>query len=321
MNSPNRREAPASLGFGRHALGRWREWMRRCADAAPTYSLAMLARRLCLAGVTDPVDVVLFDSQRARLHPRDNRCERRAVAGVLFWDRAERAALAEAIRAAEDRGFVFVDAGANVGLYTLWAKAAAAKAGIALTALAIEPDPINAARLRFNMKASGDEGVAIAAVALSDRAGTVRIAASDCANRGTVRLASAASADAVEVPASPLLDVVRASGLQRIDAMKVDIEGSEIAVLTRFLADAPPALLPSLLLIEVAQEESQLLDLLVRHGYRLDRQVGINGILSRPKRASGLAEVRLLPSAGRPDPDVSATESEDRNRPASASAM
>ncbi|MEQ9124619.1 MAG: FkbM family methyltransferase [Alphaproteobacteria bacterium] len=214
-----------------------------------------------------------------------------------------------------------MDAGANVGLYTLWAKAAAAKAGVALTALAIEPDPINAARLRFNMEASGDATVAIATVALSARPGTVRIAASNGANRGTVRLAPAASANAVEVPASPLLDVVRAAGLQRVDAMKVDIEGSEIAVLTRFLADAPPSLLPSLLLVEVAQEEDQLLDLLVRHGYRLDRRVGINGILSRPKRDACLAEVRLSPSAGRPDQGASLTESGDLNRPASASAM
>lgn len=250
----------------------------------------MLARRLCLAGVPDPVDVVLFGSQRARLHPRDNRCERRAVAGVRFWDPAERAILAEAIHAAEDRRFVFVDAGANVGLYTLWAKAAAATAGVALTALAIEPDPINAARLRFNVEASGNEGVAIATVALSDRSGTVRVAASNVANRGTVRLSTAMSAYAVEVPASPLLDVVRTAGVQRVDAMKIDIEGSEIPVLTRYLADAPHSLLPSLLLIEIAQEEDRLLELLARHGYRLDRRTRINAILSLRKTDERPAE-------------------------------
>ena len=268
--------------FGAHCLSMLREAVRQAGDRAPWYWLAKLARKIALCGQSGPFDVSLFGSQKARLHPYDNRCERRAITGVRFWDTAERAALDAAAQAAGSDGFVFVDAGANVGLYTLSVRAAALAAGVPFQGLAIEPDPTNGARLRCNLDASGADDVAIAPVALSATAGRIQLISVGLANRGEVRLADAGAKNAIDVEAKPLLDVVRAAGLARIDAMKVDIEGQEAQALDPFFQAAPKALRPKLLIVETSRDgRPALIDLLKSHGYKVDRRVDINTILRR----------------------------------------
>lgn len=247
---------------------------------APFYWIAELARKTALGAAPGPFDIDIFNTQRARLHPHDNRCERRAIAGVKFWDGAERAALREAARDSGDAGFVFVDAGANVGLYTLSVRADAAALGTPFKALAIEPDPMNRQRLAFNLEASGATDVRIAPVALAATPGKLELLSVGLQNRGEVRLAKAGAADTVEVDALPLLDVVTGAGLDRIDAMKVDIEGQEAAVLDPFLLSAPNALKPRLLIVETSRDgRPALIELLQGHGYAVDRRVDINTIM------------------------------------------
>jgi hypothetical protein len=47
-----------------------------------------------------------------------------------------------------------------------------------------------------------------------------------------------------------LLSVLREAGIDRIDALKIDVEGMEDKILLPFFRDAPPSLWPSLLQIE-----------------------------------------------------------------------
>lgn len=268
--------------FGAHRLSMIREAIRQAGDRAPWYWLAELARKIALLGQPGPFDITLFGSQNARLHPFDNRCERRAIAGVRFWDPVERAAFGQAAQAAGPAGFVFVDAGANVGLYTLSVRAAALAAGVPFRGLAIEPDPTNSARLRFNLAASGADDLTVAPVALSATPGRIQLVSVGLANRGEVRLADAGTENAVEVEAKPLLDVALAAGLERIDAMKVDIEGQEAQALDPFFQAAPKALRPELLIVETSRDgRPALIDLLESHGYKVDRRVDINTILRR----------------------------------------
>ncbi len=74
------------------------------------------------------LDVTVFASQRARLHPSDNICEKRVYLTPQLWDRAERALLGDIISNFGGRTFRFADIGANVGLYTLFARAEALRA-------------------------------------------------------------------------------------------------------------------------------------------------------------------------------------------------
>ncbi|MEL6479259.1 MAG: FkbM family methyltransferase [Pseudomonadota bacterium] len=267
--------------FGTHALPAWAETLRRAAQRAGTGPLARraasLIRRICLVGRSDPVDVEPFPGQRARLYPRDNLSEKRVFGGVQFWDAAERAAL-QAAMADAPRPFCFVDAGANAGLYSL----AVRSFGPALI-VAVEPDAENLRRLRDNLEASGATEVTVAPVALSDRPGFVRIAAAT-GNRGETSVTAAEDG----IPARPLLEVVRAAGLPRIDALKIDIEGAELPVLRAFFETAPPTLHPALILIEARRgEETEALAHLRATGYSEAARTKMNAIIQAgPSRQS-----------------------------------
>lgn len=199
-------------------------------------------------------DVDIFDGAHARLHPYDNICEKRVYLTPQLWDGDERKALSRFIQSQSDAPFCFVDVGANAGLYTLFARAEAARCGLAFCGLCVEADAEMQRRLRFNLKASGAErDVALAPFAAAAENATLRLAV-NAASRGLTHLAPDG---AVEVEARPLLRLVQEAGFDRIDALKIDIEGAEFAVLDAFLRDAPRALWPRLLILETAHEAEE----------------------------------------------------------------
>ncbi len=261
--------------FGAFALPRGLEALRRAGAALPPTGaarrVASLIRRVCLLGRADPVDVEAFPGQRARLHPRDNLSEKRVFGAPQFWDAAEREALARAMRESA-APFHFVDAGANAGLYAL----AVRSLGPARI-LAVEPEPEMLRRLRVNLALSGAEDVIVAPVALAAEEGTVRLAVSE-RNRGATGIA--AGAEGPEAPARPLLALLREQGFERVDALKIDIEGAEEPVLCAFLRDAPPALRPRLVILEALRgADTPALALLARAGYQTLDRTRMNAIL------------------------------------------
>lgn len=198
-------------------------------------------------------DVAIFGTQRARLHPHDNICEKRVYLTPQLWDGAERAFLADAISAFAGGIFHFVDVGANVGLYTLFARAEAMRAGALLRAVCIEADAEMVARLQFNLDASDTAGaVAVFNCAASDRDATLRLAV----NRKSRGLSRIAETGGAPVAARPLLSMIVEAGLERIDALKIDIEGHEHAALGAFFRDAPRGLHPALLLLEISHADA-----------------------------------------------------------------
>ncbi|MEL6766783.1 MAG: FkbM family methyltransferase [Pseudomonadota bacterium] len=297
--APTRQEEGAPP-MGAFALPAPAETVRRLAGWLGTSRVARhcvsLLRRVALMGREDPVDAAVFEAGTApavwaRLHPRDNLSEKRAFAGLQFWDLAERRALLKAIGAhTGPQPFIFVDAGANVGLYSLAAIAGAARRNTPLTVVAIEPDPETAARLRFNLQsAAGAQAQAtIVEAALAGEAGELTLSKAGL-NRGEVSVAAAGTGK--RVSAITLLSVARQAGLERIDALKIDIEGMEAPVLAAFLAEAPLALRPALVLLEAPRrkrdgggcpaDESDALTLLCRAGYSLAGRTKLNAILTR----------------------------------------
>lgn len=265
---------PPNPPFGTYAISPRLERLRVLAERAPKRWIASGIRRVIQRVQPEPYDVVVFGNQKARLHPADNRAEKRVLSGTQFWDLPERARLAAAIANAGET-FCFVDAGANVGLYTLSVRADAQRQGKAAQIVAIEPDPVNAARLRCNLAASEASNVHHAAVALSDHVGEVSFVSGGLENRGEARI----GAGDLTLPCKPLLTVVQDAGLTRIDAMKMDIEGHEIPVLTAFFASAPPHMLPRLVIMETGRDAGgPLPDLMIAQGYQIEIQTGINTI-------------------------------------------
>ncbi|MEO0429724.1 MAG: FkbM family methyltransferase [Pseudomonadota bacterium] len=313
--------------MGAFALPAAAEGVRRLSHRLGTGPVARrgvsVLRRAALWGRSDPVDVEIFPCEGgqgiwARLHPRDNLSEKRAFAGLQFFDRAERGALSQAIAAHRGPGpFVFVDAGANAGLYSL-AAIAAAGTRVPLTILAVEPDPETAARLRFNLAAADPGGTLslVIEVALAGEAGEACLSAAG-RNRGEVSIA--ADGDGRRVEAITLRTALSRAGLDRVDALKIDIEGMEAPVLEGFLASAPAALRPDLVILEAPlradaavpnpKGQGRALWLLRNAGYELAARTRLNAILTQP--------VRPISRPGRDDDTTGAARA---TRPAAAAA-
>lgn len=246
-------------------------------------------------GAPRPVDVVLW-GLRLRLLTRGNVAEARILFLEQFWEPGERRFLSEVA----SPGFVFVDAGANIGGYGLWVLSLL---GSECTIVAVEPDPELAARLCFNADTNGAGNLRVVRAALSDREGT-GVLEVDSRNRGQNRLVASHDGGAgaphegaaspppgpagrgtrATVPVRTLLGVATELGLHHIDALKIDIEGMELPVLQAFFRDAPPALRPRIVITEAhdTPEQRRLEELLASLGYRERLRSALNLVLERP---------------------------------------
>ncbi|MBI1233524.1 MAG: FkbM family methyltransferase [Alphaproteobacteria bacterium] len=186
-----------------------------------------------------PVDIEV-NGFRARLHPRDNLSEKRALARPDKLERRELDYLIDALTPDSS----FIDIGANFGLYSL---TLAAAANGPRRILAIEPQPEMLRRLRFNISASGfAERIEVRAVAVAGQAGTLSFT-ENTHNRGESGLIGEGG---LTVEAITLLQLLDAAGIDQADAIKIDVEGAEPEILEAFFAEAPKARWPKRLVLE-----------------------------------------------------------------------
>jgi FkbM family methyltransferase len=234
---------------------------------------AMVLRRAVIKRLRYPdgaLDVERW-GLRLRLHPRDNGCEKNLLFTPLMYEPAELAELESDITKARKHGeqFVFVDIGANVGLFSLFVAACAGKGA---RILAIEPEPGNLRRLKFNVEANPGLPIEIIPTALSDEASELVIAL-DRRDRGGSRtrkpLQGEPPATAPRVLAQALLQVLLAARIEGINALKIDVEGFEEVILPAFFRDAPPRLWPRLIIIEDcrASWNVDLMAIMLTRGY------------------------------------------------------
>ena len=233
--------------------------------------LAILFRRLVMRRIGEGcIDTMLW-GMRLRLYPRRNGCEKNALFTPQMYDTMERRALAEAVGRCEGE-FVFVDIGANVGLYSLYL----ASCGQVRT-LAIEPQPGILDRLRFHLAANPSAEVDVKPIALSDRDGEATLVLNDSDSGGThldKQNGREEAGERISVPCKPLMAVLAEAGIAAISALKIDVEGAEDIVLAPFLRDAPASLLPRLILIEDTRGfwSVDLFALLATRGYTVQER-------------------------------------------------
>mgnify|MGYP000285998948 CR=1 FL=1 len=240
--------------------------------------LAFLSRRMVMMRLTHPLDVEVF-GQRMRLNPFNNVSEKRILFTPQYFDPVERDILARHIR----DGFVFVDIGANIGGYALFA---AGLAGAGARILAVEPQPIIFDRLVQNIALNPSGTVKAIACALADKEGemTLFLSASNKGESSVKFVGTPGTEDqTVQVPARTLLGLLEEERIDRIDALKIDAEGAEDLILVPFLRDAPKALLPRLFIIENARGrwQTDCIALLKRMGYRQVAETRLNVVLER----------------------------------------
>jgi FkbM family methyltransferase len=125
-------------------------------------------------------------------------------------------------------GAVFFDVGSYYGYYAL----RAAKLGA--RSFAFEPASANYRRLAQNAALNPSLSCETHQLALSDSVGTVAMVVAGDDNRGTGRIGapSDGSVPTEEVATTTLDRFFRDKGLDRLDAMKLDVEGAELKVLS-----------------------------------------------------------------------------------------
>jgi FkbM family methyltransferase len=236
--------------------------------------LAFLVRKPVKSGRQDLYDREIW-GLRLRLSARGNLSEQRWLTMEQFHDWPERQALRAAL---PDDGAVCVDVGANAGFYTFWALASR-KPG--LQVMAVEPNGAMLQRVRFNLGLNG--------LAPQVRLYQCAITAEPCEvvlgehgdNLGQRSIASDGTGE--RVAGRPLLDLLREAGVERVDALKIDIEGHEVPVLQAFFAAAPKALWPRLIIGEIVGNDGGALQkLLLDQGYLLAGATKMNGMFRLP---------------------------------------
>jgi FkbM family methyltransferase len=140
-------------------------------------------------------------------------------------------------------GMTMIDVGANLGYHTTRAARLVGSTG---RVLAIEPDPYNFALLMRNVQTNGLDNVLAENVALGAQPGRATLFRSP-GNLGDHRLFASAEErrEAVEVPVVRLDDLCREHAMERVDLVKMDVQGYEplvLAGMSRTLADNPHAL-------------------------------------------------------------------------------
>lgn len=263
------------------ARERWRARASKFADTKWGRARISFCRKRALAGQDGPFDVTIATDVKARLYPTGNRCEKRAFAGVQTWDATERNALETTVKSSANTPFVFLDVGANVGLYSLFVNAYVKASGKEALLIAIEPGLETCARLEANIRANQAD-IRIVRAAISNVPGTGFLGGPGD-NRGEARLVT--SGDAAEpVVIDTLARICRTQGLTHIDAMKLDVEGYDLKALTGFFEDAPARLHPDLLILETGRDvRSPLIELCEVHGYKVRERPGLNTILEKEK--------------------------------------
>ena len=200
--------------------------------------------------------------------------------GIRFDDKIERAIYlygvyenlsTVAFLSLVQKGGTVVDAGAHVGHYTLLA---AERVGPSGRVIAFEPDPRNRVRLERNVERNALDHVEVLPFAVFDREATLPFVTAPDGNTGLGSLAPEAAAAAATVRTVRIDDVLEQRGIERVDVVKLDVEGFEAPALegaAQLLERSRPAVLFEVNRLdgEHGMVTAPAIDALRRHGYRV----------------------------------------------------
>ncbi|MFW5452329.1 FkbM family methyltransferase [Thioalkalivibrio sulfidiphilus] len=254
-------------------MGLSRGWLRR--PIKQMYS----ARK-----TRSPVDITRF-GLKWRLHPWDNTTESKLLASSRQRDALEMKYIHESLG---ERG-TFIDIGANAGYYSLMA----ARHGDRKI-IAIEPNPVMLSRLRFNIETNHlNERIRIVAAAAGGTDGEMKLHLDDANLGASSGLRSHDGQKETTVPVMTLVSILHETQTDRIQAMKIDVEGMESEILFPFFQQAPQSSWPSTVVMEHIHDtadtgRANILEWLQSAGYRVIARTGLNTILRRdPDPAAG----------------------------------
>jgi FkbM family methyltransferase len=252
----------------------WLKLLHQMPVSSTSRRLALWLRKPLKFLMDGWVDIEVW-GLRLRLRSKGNLSEQRLIYMPQFLDQTERKALADALK----DGGLFLDIGANAGIYSLW-MASLRNSNIKVEAF--EPDPELCAGMSFNLVTNQIRNVTLNQMALGRQEGRMRLVTGD-GNKGENRVeADGVEGEGHEVEMTTLKQFIERRGIERITAVKIDIEGHEVDVLEPFFQDCPEAVWPRLLICEVVHDtDCRLADLLDRSGYKIAGKGRLNTIFQR----------------------------------------
>ncbi|MFA7256223.1 MAG: FkbM family methyltransferase [Kiritimatiellales bacterium] len=207
-----------------------------------------------------------------RLNLSDNITDAKVLSSSKEYDGKELSLLKKTCR-----NGVFVDVGANVGYYSL-----ALANGGAASVLAIEPNPPTLSRLRFNIKINEFENrITTVPVGIGPQGEAKFFSANDLGSASLIEDPSHKNTS-ITIQTRPLLDIIKEHGVEKIDGMKIDVEGMEDRALLPFFEAAQKSLWPSCLVIEHCHQKEWKVDIishLLKSGYVQVEKTRANTVL------------------------------------------
>lgn len=233
--------------------------------------IIFLLRRIAIALSKDCIDTNLFNSS-LRMYTRANVSEKRALFSPQIFEEEEREYIGQR---AKDNS-VFIDIGANIGLYS-FSVGSSYKKFKNTKIYSIEPHPYLFKRLLYNVSLNNDIPIHAREMAIMDKSGKFNL---DTPNENLGQGVISKTGEHLVV-GKKLSEFILDEGIKEVSAMKIDVEGNEEKVIIPFLKESKDKYLPLIIVIENNKRfwKKDLIKLLEKRGYVIKKRTRMNYIL------------------------------------------
>ena len=243
------------LGLSRHTL------LGRGA------SRKLVAKGIRALNPEHPLDVGLYGG-RARLHHSGNNSEVKALLSPKRYAREEYDFCRQHM---PTQNGVFLDIGGNAGVFSLYV-ASLMRSGVLISAEP-QPDMFNRLSTNFALNPALADRLTLHLLQTAvggDTDGTLTISTPESAGQASARIKD--GVPTIDVPVVPMYDLLKRCVVDKLDLLKIDVEGFEDGILFPFFNDAPSHLFPKAIVMEACHSgrwERDCEALLLEKGYKI----------------------------------------------------
>lgn len=208
-----------------------------------------------------------------RLNLEDNVTDGRILTSLSRYDRTEMKSLVSSCK-----NGVFVDIGANIGFYSI------IMAANGSNVIAIEPNPKTLARLNYNVSLNDFANkITVLPLGVGEEGDCELTFAGDLGSAST-RTIFSRNKKTIKISTFPLLDILESQNIEKVDGLKIDIEGTEDIALIPFFKDSQESLWPRCLVIEHCNRiywQNDVIKFILNLGYYVSVQTRSNTIIQK----------------------------------------
>ena len=244
--------------FGSYTLNPLMKLIRQkaLASCTPTSTKSGYARFLrhwseVVQGVYD----IDYDSIKLRVYPADNACDNSILRSGIHREEDELAIL----RTFTKPNQIFVDIGANIGIYSLIADKFL---GEDSKIFAFEPFPDTFKKLQFNINANNTDRILAFNFGIADKDKTEQLflisgrnAGQHSTNKQVALRSHSKNEKPVEINVRPLAKILQEQQINKVNILKMDIEGSEDKALLPYMNATERTAWPDYIMLEVGNRK------------------------------------------------------------------